>query len=79
MHSYRDGRAKAPATASDYANMIWAALRLNEATNDRRYFEQAVAWTDTLDKHYWMERDGDVVMIRLRAPPSPTSDPVPLD
>ncbi len=41
LHAYRDGRAKAPATASDYANMIWAALRLHEATNERRYFEQA--------------------------------------
>ena len=28
IHSYRAGQAKAPATASDYANMIWAALRL---------------------------------------------------
>ena len=29
LHSYRAGQAKAPATASDYANMIWAALRLH--------------------------------------------------
>ena len=28
VHSYRAGQAKAPATASDYANMIWGALRL---------------------------------------------------
>ena len=28
IHSYRAGQAKAPATASDYANMIWGALRL---------------------------------------------------
>ncbi len=32
IHSYRAGQAKAPATASDYANMIWGALRLHQAT-----------------------------------------------
>ncbi|KAB2944123.1 MAG: thioredoxin domain-containing protein [Hyphomicrobium sp.] len=57
-HAYRDGKAKAPATASDYANMIWAALRLSEATNEQRYFEQAVAWVEVLDKHYWVEGSG---------------------
>ncbi len=54
LHSYRDGRAKAPATASDYANMVWAAVRLHEATADPRYIEQAVAWVDVLDRHYWV-------------------------
>ena len=37
LHSYRAGQAKAPATASDYANMIWGALRLHQATNDAAY------------------------------------------
>jgi uncharacterized protein YyaL (SSP411 family) len=58
LHAYRAGQAKAPATASDYANMIWAALRLNEATNEQRYFDQATAWVDVLDKHYWVEGRG---------------------
>jgi uncharacterized protein YyaL (SSP411 family) len=58
LHAYRNGQAKAPATASDYANMIWAALRLHEATNEPRYFEQALAWVDVLDKHYWVEGQG---------------------
>ena len=35
-HSYRAGQAKAPGTASDYANMIWGALRLLQATNEPR-------------------------------------------
>ena len=74
-HAYRDGRAKAPATASDYANMIWGALRLHEATNDARYFEQARAWTDVLDRHYWIADQGGYatsaddtrdVIVRLR-------------
>ncbi len=75
LHAYRDGKAKAPATASDYANMVWAALRLNEATNEQRYFDQAVAWVDVLDKHYWVEGEGGYatsaddtrdVIVRLR-------------
>jgi uncharacterized protein len=75
LHAYRDGKAKAPATASDYANMIWAALRLNEATNEQRYFDQAVAWTEVLDKHYWVDGEGGYatsaddtrdVIVRLR-------------
>ena len=52
-HSARGGISKAPATASDYANMTWAALRLYQATGDAAYLGQAVAWTATLDQHYW--------------------------
>ena len=62
LHAYRAGKAKAPATASDYANMIWAALRLYEATNEQRYFDQAVAWVDVLDKHYWVAGEGGYAM-----------------
>ena len=74
-HAYRDGRAKAPATANDYANMIWGALRLHEATNEAGYFEQARAWTDVLDRHYWIADQGGFatsaddtrdVIVRLR-------------
>jgi uncharacterized protein YyaL (SSP411 family) len=53
FHAYRDGQAKAPATASDYANMIKAALALANATANRDYVEQACAWTGVLDAHYW--------------------------
>jgi uncharacterized protein YyaL (SSP411 family) len=74
-HSYRDGRAKAPATASDYANMIWAALRLHEVTTEHSYFVQALAWLKVLDDHYWVDGDGGYatsaddtrdVIVRLR-------------
>ncbi|MBS0234296.1 MAG: thioredoxin domain-containing protein [Proteobacteria bacterium] len=51
-HSYRAGLAKAPATASDYANMTWAALRLYQATLSDRYLAQAQRWADVLDRHY---------------------------
>ena len=57
-HAWRAGVAKAPATASDYANMTWAALRLHEATGEQRYYEQARTWTEMLDRHYWIEGQG---------------------
>ncbi|MGH6793429.1 MAG: thioredoxin domain-containing protein, partial [Methyloceanibacter sp.] len=53
FHAYRAGEAKAPATASDYANMIKAALALATVTGMHAYVEQARAWADVLDKHYW--------------------------
>lgn len=57
-HSYRAGAAKAPAIASDYANMTWAALRLYQATSQPKYLEHAIAWTATLDRHYWDQDAG---------------------
>ncbi len=59
MHAARAGQLRAPATASDYANMIWAALRLYEATNGAAYLKTAEAWNAILDRHYWSgERGG---------------------
>jgi len=55
IHSYREVPGNAPATASDYANMIRAALALANATNNPEYVEQACAWTHVLDTHYWAE------------------------
>jgi len=53
QHAYRDGRAKAPATAADYANMIGAALALASVTGESRYLDKAKGWADVLDRHYW--------------------------
>ncbi|HUT50723.1 MAG TPA: thioredoxin domain-containing protein, partial [Alphaproteobacteria bacterium] len=53
FHAYRAGAAKAPATASDYANMIRAALALAGTTGNRDTIAQARAWTGVLDAHYW--------------------------
>jgi uncharacterized protein YyaL (SSP411 family) len=72
-------KSKAPATASDYTNMIWAALRLFEATTDERFLEAAKGWISVLDRHYWMDDlggyatsadDTEDVIVRLR----PASD-----
>jgi uncharacterized protein YyaL (SSP411 family) len=74
-HSWRAGRARAPATASDYANMIWGALRLHQATGEQRYLEQARTWSQTLDLLYWdassagyftSAADTDDVIVRLK-------------
>jgi uncharacterized protein YyaL (SSP411 family) len=62
LHAYRKGRAAAPATASDYANMIWAALRLYQATARDTYLAAARRWTDVLDRHYWMADPGGYAM-----------------
>ena len=58
IHSYRAGQAKAPATASDYANMIWGALRLLQATNEPAFLAAAERWCAVLDKHYWVADGG---------------------
>ncbi len=58
LHAYRNGEAKAPATANDYANMIKAALALANVTGSQSYVAQARAWAEVLDKHYWSENLG---------------------
>jgi uncharacterized protein YyaL (SSP411 family) len=58
FHAYRAGEAKAPATASDYANMIKAALALASVTGKSAYVEQAREWAEVLDKHYWADELG---------------------
>ncbi|HEX2840663.1 thioredoxin domain-containing protein [Hyphomicrobium sp.] len=58
VHSVRDSKGRAPATATDYANMIWGALRLYQATSDQRYLAQAIRWVEILDAHYWQEPGG---------------------
>ena len=62
-HSYRAGKADAPATAADYANMIRAALSLHQlldpaVSRESPYLEDAIRWTDVLQKHYWLPEGG---------------------
>jgi len=58
MHSWRAGKARAPASASDYANMIKAALILANVTGKHAYVEQARDWVGVLDAHYWSDELG---------------------
>jgi len=52
-HSWRDGRARHPASVDDYANLCRAALALHEATGEAAYLAQASDWVAVLDRHYW--------------------------
>jgi len=52
FHSWRDGKARHPASVDDYANLGRAALALHEATLDRVYLGQARDWIAVLDRHY---------------------------
>jgi len=57
-HSARAGRADAPATASDHANLIAGALRLYQVTSKASYLAKAEQLAAMLDTHYWMEAGG---------------------
>jgi uncharacterized protein YyaL (SSP411 family) len=57
-HSYRDGRASAPATAGDYASLVRAALRLFLATGDADYLGVAERWVAGVDERYWVAETG---------------------
>src|SRR5262249_2721584 len=51
-HSWRAGRLLFPGLASDFTNMIRAALALYEATGGRGYRARALDWQVALDSHY---------------------------
>jgi hypothetical protein len=51
-HSWRAGRLLYPGLASDFAQMIRAALALFEATGQGAYLERALAWQRSFDAHY---------------------------
>jgi uncharacterized protein YyaL (SSP411 family) len=51
-HSWRDGKLLFPGLSSDFAAMIRAALALHEATGQRGYLDQALAWQRAFDRHY---------------------------
>jgi hypothetical protein len=57
-HSWRDGRARHPASVDDYANLCRAALALHEASLDESYLARARQWVTVLDRHYWDNAGG---------------------
>jgi uncharacterized protein YyaL (SSP411 family) len=68
LHCYRAGQAKAQATANDYANMIWAALRLFQATNESAFLTAAERWCATLERHHWIADAGGYALTADDAP-----------
>jgi uncharacterized protein len=53
FHSWRDGKARHPASVDDYANLCRAALALYEATLEKACLDHARQWIEVLDRHYW--------------------------
>ena len=53
LHSWREGRARHPASVDDYANLCRAALSLYEVTSDDGLLAQVREWAAILDRHYW--------------------------
>ena len=56
-HAWCAGRLNHPATLDDYANMARAALALHGVTGTGGYLDQARAWVDVANDHYWDEDD----------------------
>jgi len=57
-HSWRDDRARHPASVDDYANLSRAALALYEAMGEDSYLARARQWVGVLDRHYWDNAGG---------------------
>ena len=78
-HSWRAGRLLYPGLASDFAQMIRAALALYEATGQGDYLERALAWQRAFDAHYANPDNGGYFLTAddaegLVVRPSSTSD-----
>ncbi len=58
FHSFRQDKLKAPATSADYANMISAAMALHHITGEKRYLDDAIAWTGFMNSHYSADSGG---------------------
>jgi uncharacterized protein YyaL (SSP411 family) len=58
LHSYSAGQAKTPGVASDYANMIAAALALYLTTGDKAMLCDAEGWAGVMQAQYWAEGQG---------------------
>ncbi len=58
FHAWRHGEARHSGLLDDYAAMAGAALTLFEHTGKPAYRAQAIAWVETLDRHFWDPADG---------------------
>jgi uncharacterized protein YyaL (SSP411 family) len=58
LRTYKDGQAKLNAYLDDYAFLIDGLLTLFETAGDLRWFEEAVALTETMIQEFWDEQDG---------------------
>ncbi|MBV9330126.1 MAG: thioredoxin domain-containing protein [Alphaproteobacteria bacterium] len=52
-HAWHDGKRGALGFADDYAHMIRAAITLWELVGGKQYLDHALAWSRTLNEHFW--------------------------
>ncbi|MBM3566101.1 MAG: thioredoxin domain-containing protein [Alphaproteobacteria bacterium] len=57
-HSWREGRARHPATVEDLAQMARAALALHQATGEERFLAAAEKLAEAAARHYWDDAQG---------------------
>ncbi len=57
---YREGQARYPAYALDYAAMVWACLEIYQSSLDSRYLELATELNQELIQYFWDEDQGGV-------------------
>ncbi|HCF71742.1 MAG TPA: hypothetical protein DER33_09215 [Syntrophomonas sp.] len=62
LASYRDGEARYPAYAGDYANLIWGLLELYQTTFKAAYLKLALELNDDLLKYFWDTEQGGVFL-----------------
>ena len=55
---YRNGKAGLSAHLDDYANMIWAALELHQASLKLEYLELGIRWTKIALDKFWDSQNG---------------------
>ncbi|WP_142849185.1 thioredoxin domain-containing protein [Telmatospirillum sp. J64-1] len=67
-HSYRQGRLQQAAMLEDYAQMARAAVTLYEVTGQTSYLDQAEAWVETANRHYWDKEGSGYFMSADDAP-----------
>ena len=74
-HTWKNGQARHPAFLDDYAYLIAALIELGQATGDFQYFEQALAFTEIVLKHfsdpktsflYYTHKGQDDVLLRKK-------------
>ena len=82
-HSWRANRLLFPGLASDFAQMIRAALALYEATGRSEYLDRALAWQRSFDRYYANPDNGGYFLTASDAeglvvrPASTTDDATP--
>ena len=67
LQSHRNGQTRYHATADGYANMIRAALKLYEVTDETAYLDHAKSWSEDAHHFFWDEKDGGFFFTSIKA------------